>query len=94
MTTEALRGKAELHQLIDALPDSEVHAARRYLQCLAREAGDQSPSTAREGGPAQWMVRASIDDLTISATADSADPVTALWRTLRKTTSRACPTKT
>jgi hypothetical protein len=80
--------------LIDALPDSEVHAARRYLQCLAREAGDQSPSTAREGGPAQWMVRASIDDLTISATADSADPVTVALANAPQDDEPSMPTKT
>ena len=28
-------GKAELKRMIDGLPDSEIHAARRYLQFLS-----------------------------------------------------------
>jgi hypothetical protein len=31
--------KAELHRLVDALPEREVHAARRFLEYL-RDAGD------------------------------------------------------
>lgn len=36
MSAQKLRdeGKEQLHRLVDGLPDSEVHAARRYLEYL------------------------------------------------------------
>jgi len=34
-----MTGKARLHQLVDELPESELHAAERFLEYL-RDAGD------------------------------------------------------
>jgi hypothetical protein len=45
--------KSELHELVEALPESEAHAARRFLKFLAAHVGDPVLEALR---------RAPIDD--------------------------------
>lgn len=58
-----MNAKEELHRLIDQLPESELHAVRRFVQFIREKAND----------PLLWMLEnAPLEDEPISAEEEKA----------------------